>query len=540
MFCPNCGAQLPDDSVFCEKCGCRVGGRSGASQEQTSAPESAYSENPEPEPQPETKSGGSGGIKKYVIVALAAAILAGAGIIFFGKGKPGGKDSEAPSAQDAAVSQPASADENVIQEQDSEKSAGSESEVSIQAAESSSSFVPSTESEPEETPVTENNGEETESEPEEVPVTEENEEETKNLTSAEMEAIAGKLSTTDHALAGDFEWALDYVLYGGEAAGKVVSDPSQSVRIRGDLQPLLNGGWKAFLFTEPGVYGSDAERYCNAEINTSGDSFSIRLNWKYLLDPSAGTIEEDGSADYEGNYDAGAGTAVAMAVDSRIDFDAFYTSPELDAQYAIGTFTWISGEKDRIALMRRKPGAGGGKSLSPEKNILPSSSESTGLTDGTASDVTLDDFDWYYDTGFPSGGTPLRELQELGGNWKCLLSVMTPIDGKDQYRLMLSDAEVQYMGNKVTILMHIKGRYEYFADDPDNIESLETADGVVSTYNGDWNDGPGYIDVASKNSSLALQIREFVDLSGVQYAIGSVYNGKNEIGEIAMVRSMRQ
>ena len=28
---------------------------------------------------------------------------------------------------------------------------------------------------------------------------------------------------------------------------------------------------------------------------------------------------------------------------------------------------------------------------------------------------------------------------ELGGNWKCLLSVMTPIDGKDQYRLMLSD-----------------------------------------------------------------------------------------------------
>ena len=26
MFCPNCGAQLPDDSAFCENCGVRLGG----------------------------------------------------------------------------------------------------------------------------------------------------------------------------------------------------------------------------------------------------------------------------------------------------------------------------------------------------------------------------------------------------------------------------------------------------------------------------------------------------------------------------------
>ena len=24
MFCPNCGAKIPDDSGFCEKCGCRI------------------------------------------------------------------------------------------------------------------------------------------------------------------------------------------------------------------------------------------------------------------------------------------------------------------------------------------------------------------------------------------------------------------------------------------------------------------------------------------------------------------------------------
>ena len=26
MFCPNCGAQIPDDSIFCDKCGYRIGG----------------------------------------------------------------------------------------------------------------------------------------------------------------------------------------------------------------------------------------------------------------------------------------------------------------------------------------------------------------------------------------------------------------------------------------------------------------------------------------------------------------------------------
>ena len=35
-----------------------------------------------------------------------------------------------------------------------------------------------------------------------------------------------------------------------------------------------------------------------------------------------------------------------------IEIEAFYTSPDLERQYAIGTFHWISGEIDRIGLMR--------------------------------------------------------------------------------------------------------------------------------------------------------------------------------------------
>ena len=37
MFCPNCGAQIPDDSIFCDKCGCRVGGGISESMELTAA-----------------------------------------------------------------------------------------------------------------------------------------------------------------------------------------------------------------------------------------------------------------------------------------------------------------------------------------------------------------------------------------------------------------------------------------------------------------------------------------------------------------------
>ncbi len=166
-----------------------------------------------------------------------------------------------------------------------------------------------------------------------------------------MAAIAKKLSTDEPAYATEFDWFLDYVNETGYGNAQVITDPNRATRMT-DLQEALNGGWKAFICTKKGVYGSDVERYLNANIDAAGGKFNITLNWKYLVEPNGETIEEKGSSVYRGTYDDLEGTATAMTDDSKIDFDAFYLSKDGQTEYAVGTFTWISGEKDSIALMR--------------------------------------------------------------------------------------------------------------------------------------------------------------------------------------------
>ena len=167
-----------------------------------------------------------------------------------------------------------------------------------------------------------------------------------------MAAIAKKLSTDENAGATEFDWFLDYVNNTGYGLAEVITDPSRATRIT-DVQEALNGGWKAFICTEKGVYGSDVERYLNASIDAAGGKFNITLNWKYLVDPNGGgTIEEKGHSTYRGTYDDLEGTATAMTDDSKIEFDGFFLSSDGNTEYAVGTFRWISGEVDRIALMR--------------------------------------------------------------------------------------------------------------------------------------------------------------------------------------------
>ena len=152
--------------------------------------------------------------------------------------------------------------------------------------------------------------------------------------------------------------------------------------------------------------------------------------------------------------------------------------------------------------------------------------------------VTMDDFGWYFDGAFPADGTQLRELQDLGGNWKSLIRVQASSDGEDIYRLMLFDAEIQYTGYKVTVLLHVKERYECPVDDRNSLTAVETKDGIVMTFNGDWNEETDTIEAESINSTLALQIHDDVEAEGVQYALGTVMNENTAIGEIAFVRSV--
>ena len=92
------------------------------------------------------------------------------------------------------------------------------------------------------------------------------------------------------------------------------------------------------------------------------------------------------------------------------------------------------------------------------------------------------------------------------------------------------------MGYKLTVLLNPTETHEFMVNDPANIktEKLSTAGNIV--MKGDWDEEIGYMDVTSETSALNLVIYDFVEAGGMQYALGSVYNGETEIGEVAMIR----
>ncbi len=155
---------------------------------------------------------------------------------------------------------------------------------------------------------------------------------------------------------------------------------------------------------------------------------------------------------------------------------------------------------------------------------------------GSDQDVVIQDFDWFYDDGFPEDGTPYKELWGLGGKWKSLLYAQTPVDGQEMCRIVISDAEVQYMGYKLTVLLHTKARYQHPGDARDQMELLDNSQ-VTMTFEGDWDEERTSMDVYSVNSDLNCKINKFVSKNGFDYAIGPVYNGDNEIGQVMMIRA---
>ncbi|WP_022767435.1 zinc ribbon domain-containing protein [Butyrivibrio sp. NC2007] len=155
---------------------------------------------------------------------------------------------------------------------------------------------------------------------------------------------------------------------------------------------------------------------------------------------------------------------------------------------------------------------------------------------GPDQDVVIQDFDWFYDDGFPEDGTPYKELWGLGGKWKSLLYAQTPVDGKEMCRIVISDADVQYMGYKLTVLLNTKARYQYPGDARDQMELLDNSQ-VTMTFEGDWDEEQTSMDVYSLNSDLNCKINKFVSKNGFDYAIGPVYNGDTEIGKVMMIRA---
>lgn len=294
MFCPKCGAELLDDSEFCENCGEKLIDGPGSNHGRISP-------------------NGRKAKHKWIIIAAAAVIIAAAvitAVILLQK--PGDGDGEKQTSDDIT----------------------SEQTVNTQ-----------TEKEKPEPVIEQTDGTEEKTPPQS---------DKENGASQSQETEAVRFSTDENAGISDIEWFLDCEISDGNGAGQIISGPGRTERISGNDNPILNGGWKAYMsdtITKP--YNPQTERFFNADIETSGDEFSITMNWAYLrFTQEEQTYEENETGLFKGSWDAETGTAEAESNTGKIVFDNFYISSDHSAEYATGTYYWVSGEIERIALMR--------------------------------------------------------------------------------------------------------------------------------------------------------------------------------------------
>lgn len=321
MYCQKCGAQIPDDSVFCENCGAKV----------------TEAENKKREPKKNSNPSAKSNKSKWMIPAVVVLIvvLAVIAVLFF-KGKLGGDGNEPANQNPAQEIEKAEKKAETIESPTDNKL--SEQEPVSEQAISQEKY--------------ENKPKVSNQDP--VDIVEEEQSETEAPSVQELQVTADKLSTMETANAMDFEWFLDIELFDGSGAGRVISDTEQIIKIAGDQWPLLNGGWKAYMvdtITKP--YNPEIERYFNVDIDASETDICATMNWAYIFMPQEGkSYEEKGNDLFEGKWSPSDGTAVTESKYGKVEWDSFYITADSKAEYAIGTFYWISGEIERIALMR--------------------------------------------------------------------------------------------------------------------------------------------------------------------------------------------
>lgn len=177
-----------------------------------------------------------------------------------------------------------------------------------------------------------------------------------SIDRAEQENIANSMSTTDTALAMDFDWMIDKVYNSSMGQWPNALDEQYVDRVTGDEPFLLKGGWKCYMCSAESSHFNGYERYLNAVIDTDGDNFSVKLNW-WLFNPgdASQSIVESGYDIGKGKWNSKTATVHTVADIGNIDFSDFYISKNRDEEYAVGTVTWSSGEVDHIGLMRMTP-----------------------------------------------------------------------------------------------------------------------------------------------------------------------------------------
>lgn len=389
MFCPECGKQIPDDSVFCEVCGARIDEEPeeyvvpevvqttpaepapkaqepvqvkepAKVQEPAKAQEPARVKTPVENPQDNSadslvKTPIDNHAKKtpYWLIAVGVVIILAVviAVVIGRKGKGGEGDESKKGRNSVAEVTESDRDETEEDEGNAKNDKDSDKDDADKGSDSDSAKDDNTD-----TNDTDGNAGLIPEGEDDIPQGLDTEgiegivdiDEPGMMTMAE---VAANLSTDANASATDFEWFIDSEIGDGYGAG-IVLDLCDLVI--GEGNEMLNGGWKAYMLdtlTKP--YAPETERYFNVTVDSAGTKFKITTNWALLYFPKDGqSVNEEGSDVFEGTWDPETGKATATSSYGKIEFDNFYISEDAKAEYAVGTFYWNSGETERIGLMR--------------------------------------------------------------------------------------------------------------------------------------------------------------------------------------------
>ncbi len=236
-------------------------------------------------------------------------------------------------------------------------------------------------------------------------------------------------------------------------------------------------------------------------------------------------------SNYTGRKDDSDSKAASEQTASQKPKNAFQSEETTQSQAEEESKSAEATELDFLAQLESDIGDDG---VQADNTQTETGSFAQGIT-GADEDAAIEDFDWYFDGGFPGDGKAYKELWGLGGMWKSMIIAKASSDGRDMRRVVVSDTDVQYMGYKLTLLFHTKSRFEYSADAREDIQLVDNTQ-VTMTFEGDWDEERTSMDVSSLNSDLNLKIDSFTKKNGYDYAMGTAYNVDNEIGQVVMVR----